>query len=150
MKSLSLFVLSGALLASPAAAGLAHETSVVHDGTTLSVTYEPKTTMTLRQSGVGPRGAAACLWRAEVSVERRSADASGRAIEALTRTVGEPMVARGSQPGHCAYFARNQAAILDGNSDRIRALLAAAAARDEAKLQAEMASFAALGRQASR
>lgn len=150
MKVLSLLVISGALLAAPAAARIAHETSLTYEGATLSVTYEPRTRMTLRQSGLGPRGTAACLWTAEVSVERKFADASGRPVEALTRTVGEPMVTRGSQPGHCTYFQRNQAAILDSNSKKIRAFLAEAAANDEARLQAEMTSFATLGRQASR
>jgi hypothetical protein len=150
MKVLSLFVLSGALLAAPASAGAVHQTSLTHEGATLSVTYEPRTKMTLRQSGLGPRGAAACLWTAEVSVERRFADASGRTIEALSRTLGEPIVARGSQPGHCAYVEHNQAAVLDPNSDRMLALVAEAAASDQARLQSEMASFAALQGQASR
>jgi hypothetical protein len=150
MKVLSLFVFSGALLAAPAGARVARETSLTYDGATLSVTYEPRTRMTLRQSGVGPRGPAACLWTAEVTVERKFADASGRPVEALTRTVGEPMVARGSQPGHCVHFERNRTAILDSNSDRMRALLAEAAASDDARLQSEIASFAALGREVSR
>ena len=144
MKVVSLFVLSGVILAAPAAAGVAHETSLAYEGTTLSVTYEPSTRMTLRQTGLGPRGAAACLWTAEVSAERKLADASGRPVEALTRIVGEPMVAKGLQPGHCAQLERDQAAILDSHSDKVRRLLAEAAASDEARLQSEMASFAAL------
>ena len=111
---------------------------------TLSVTYEPRTRMKLRQSGLGPRGGAACLWTAEVSVERKLADGTGRPVEALTRTVGEPMVAKGLEPGHCAHLERDRTAILDRHSDRVRTLLAEAAASDEARLQSEMASFAAL------
>ncbi|MBO9519151.1 MAG: hypothetical protein J7493_13885 [Porphyrobacter sp.] len=150
MKFLSLLAFSGVLLAAPAAARVAHETALTYEGATMSVTYEPKTTMTLRQSGVGPRGPSGCFWRAEVQVERKFADASGRTIDALTRTVGEPMVAEGLQQGHCAYLERNQAAVLDPNSSKVRAHLAEAAASDEPRLQSEMASFAALDREASR
>lgn len=143
MKVLPLFVLSGLLQAAPAAANLTHETALAYEGATLSVTYELRTRMTLRQLGLGPRGTAACRWIAEVSVERRVAGAS-RTVEGLTRVVGEPMIAEGSQPGHCTHLSRNQAAVLDRISGRMQAHLAEAAAHDEPRLRAEMASFAAL------
>src|SRR5205085_1500295 len=83
MKIASLLAVSCAFLAVPAAAGVVHQTSLSHDGGTLSVRYEPVTKTELRQSGLGPRAQAACLWTAEVSVERKLLDASGRPIEAL-------------------------------------------------------------------
>ena len=150
MKTLSLIVLSSAFLAVPAAAEVVHQASLAHDGGTLSVSYEPRTKTKLRQTGLGPRSAAACIWTAEVSVERKLLDASGRPIEALTRTVGEPKVAEGMQPGYCAHVEPGQVAMFRGNTGKMQALLARAAKSDRPSLHAELASLGSLGRGASR
>ena len=150
MKLLSLTLLSGAFLAAPATASVVHQTSLTHDGGTLSVSYEPRTKTNLRQTGMGPRNQAACMWTAEVSVERKLSDASGRPIEALTRTVGEPRVAEGLQPGLCAHVTPGQVSMFRGNKDKMQALLVRAAESDRQNLHTELASLGSLGRGASR
>lgn len=150
MKFASLLAVSCAFLAVPAAAGVVHQTSLTHESGTLSVRYEPVTKTELRQSGLGPRAQAACLWTAEVSVERRLLDASGRPIEALTRTVGEPKVAEGLQPGLCAHVTPRQVSMFRGNTEKMQALLAQAAESDKHALHTELASLGSLGRGASR
>lgn len=150
MKIVSLIAFSSAFLAVPAAAEISYQTSLAHDGGTLSVSYEPKTTTSLRQTGLGPRGQAACIWTAEVSVQRKLVDASGRSIDALTRTVGEPKIAQGLQPGYCAHVAPRQVAMFGGNSGKMQALLTRAAESDRQNLHAELASLGSLGRGASR
>lgn len=150
MKILSLIAFSGALLAAPAAASVAHSTSLSHEGSTISVSYEPRMKTNLRQTGLGPRNSAACQWTTEVSVERKLTDASGRTIDALTRIVGEPKVTAGTRPGYCAHVKPNQVAAFGGNSDQMQAFLAQAAASDKANLNVELASVGSLGRQVSR
>jgi hypothetical protein len=150
MKILSMITLSSAFLAVPAAANVVHQTSLTHDGGTLSVSYEPRTKTNLRQTGLGPRSAAACIWTAEVSVERKLLDASGRPIEALTRTVGQPKVAEGLQPGYCAHVTPRQVAMFRGDTGKMQALLARAAESDKPNLHAELVSLGSLGRGASR
>lgn len=150
MKIQSLVVLSSAFLAAPAIAGVSHDASLAHEGTTISVKYEPRIKTGLRQSGLGPRNSATCLWTTEISVERKLADASGRPIEALTRTVGEPKVIEGMQPGYCAHVKRNGAAVFGGNSSQMQAFLAQAAVNDKDSLNTELASVGSLGRQVSR
>ena len=150
MKLLSLVGLSSAILAVPAAASTVHQTSLTHESGTLSVSYEPRNKTNLRQTGLGPRNQATCMWTAEVSVERKLIDASGRPVEALTRTVGEPKIAEGLAPGYCAHVRPREVSLFRGNTDKMQALLARAAESDRHDLHAELASLGSLGRGASR
>jgi len=150
MKTVSLFILSSALFAVPATASVVHRTSLAHEGGTVSVSYEPRTKTNLRQTGLGPKSQAACLWTSQVSVERKLVDASGRPVEALTRTVGEPKFAEGLQPGYCAHVTPSQVSVFRGNSEKMQALLVRAAEADRHNLHTELASLGSLGRGASR
>jgi hypothetical protein len=150
MKAVSLIVLFSASLSVPAAASVVHQTSLLHDGGTISVSYEPRTKTNLRQTGLGPRSQAACIWTAEISVERKLIDGSGRPIEAMTRIVGEPKVTQGLQPGYCAHIEPRDVAMFRGDTGKMQAFLTRAAENDRPHLHAELASLGSLGRGASR
>lgn len=139
----SLF-LGAAFFAAPASAEVVHQTSVVHAGRTLSVTYEPRFETRHKQTGIGPRASAGCLWTSRVSVERIVADASGQPIAALTRVVGEEKVARGMHVGHCRHIEPRRMAAFGGDRDKLQGFVAAAADRDAQGLRTELASLDAL------
>jgi hypothetical protein len=146
MKGLFLIAAASMAIAGPAAAEVAHQTAVAHDGATLSVSYEPRTTTRLRQGGLGPRLAATCLWSSEVSVERKLADANGRPVEALTRTIGTSKTAEGLRRGYCSDLQPHQVGVFHGNAGKMRAFLAAASEQDRQALQAELASLSSVKR----
>lgn len=150
MKLLPLIAVASALVAVPAAADIVHQTSLDHDGQPVAVRYEPRTRTTLRQSGLGPRNMERCLWKTEVSVERRIARADGRAVEALTRTVDAAHASEGVQAGYCSQMREGQTAPFGGDHDKLRAFLADAAERDARGLRTELASLGSLARGASR
>lgn len=151
MKFLSLIAISGAFVAAPAAAaGVVHQTSLAHQGETISVSYEARAKTSFRQSGLGPRASAICLWKTEISVERRLADASGQPVAALTRVVGEPRIVEGGQPGYCVNLDAERAEAFGANPERMRAFLTKTADSDAPRLQGELASLGTLGRGAAR
>jgi hypothetical protein len=139
-------VVAAIAIAGPAAAQVAHQAVVTHEGTTLSVSYEPRTTTRLRQGGLGPRLAATCLWNSEVTVERKLADSAGRPIEALTRTVAPAKTAEGLRPGYCSDVQPDQVAVFSGNAEKMRAFLAQASEQDRHALHAELASLGSVKR----
>lgn len=133
--------LASALLAAPAAAEVVHRTSVVHEGRTVSVSYEPRFRTSHKQTGIGPRASAGCLWTTSVSVERSVTDASGRPIAALTRVVGEEKAGSGMHVGHCRHIEPRRMAGFAGDAEKLRSYVAAAADRDVAGLRTELASL---------
>lgn len=151
MKRLFLVAAASMLFAGPAAAEVAHQaaahqTVVAHDGATLSVSYEPRTTTRLRQGGLGPRLAATCLWNSEVSVERKLTDAAGRPVAALTRTVGTAKTAEGLWRGYCTDAQPHQVGVFRGNAEKMRAFLVQASEQDQHALHAELASLGSVKR----
>lgn len=139
-------IVASTMIGGPAAAQIAHQAAVAHDGATLSVSYEPRTTTRLRQGGLGPRLPATCLWSSEVSVERKLADSAGRPIEALTRTVGTAMATEGLRRGYCSDVRPHQVGVFQGNPEKMRAFLAQASEADRQALHAELASLGAVKR----
>lgn len=139
----SLF-LGAALLAAPASAEVVHQTSIDHAGRTMSVTYEPRFRSNHKQTGIGPRTSAGCLWTSRVSVERIVADGSGQPIAALTRVVGEEKVAKGMHVGHCRNIEPRRMAAFGGDRDQLHGFVASAADRDRQALRTELASLDAL------
>jgi hypothetical protein len=150
MKILPLIAMAAAFVASPAFAEITHQTSIEHDGGTVSVRYEPRTTTSFKQSGLGPRAVARCLWKTEVSVERKIAHADGRPIVALTRTVGQSHTASGVIDGYCNQARAHETAPFRGDSAKLQAFVSEAAAHDTRTLRAELASLGSLGRGLSR
>lgn len=146
MKFLSLIAIAGAFLAAPASAEIVHQASLRHAGGTVSASYEAFTSMQLRQLGGGPRMAQSCLWRSEVSVERKLADQAGRPVPALSRTVGQTRLAEGVHPGSCASIGDRTSARFTGGAERVRSAAMAAAQSDGPALHAELASLGSLGR----
>lgn len=136
--------LSAALFGAPAKAEVVHQTSVRHAGRALSVTYQPRFETSRKQTGIGPRASAGCLWTSRVSVERVVADASGRPIAALTRIIGGEKVAKGMHVGHCRHIEPRRMAAFGGDRDTLHAFVTAAADRDTPGLRAELASLDAL------
>lgn len=147
----SLIAISGGLSAVPAAAaGIVHQTSLAHEGKTISVSYEARTKTSFRQSGLGPRASAICLWKTEISVERRLTDAGGQPVAALTRVVGEPRIVEGGQPGYCANLDAQRGEAFGAHPERMRSLLNKTADSDAPRLQGELASLGTLGRGVAR
>lgn len=130
----------------PAVAQVAHQTVLNHDGATLSVSYEPRMATRLRQGGLGPRLAATCLWKSELSVERKMTDAAGRPIAALTRVSGPKKSAEGVRRGYCSDLKPHQIGVFHGNPEKIRAFLTQVSEMDRQALQTELASLGAVKR----
>lgn len=146
MTRLFLIAAASMVIAAPAGAEVAHQTVLAHEGATLSVSYEPRTTTRLRQGGLGPRLPATCLWTSEVSVERKLADSTGRPIEALTRAVGTPKAAEGLRRGYCTDVQPHQVGVFQGKPEKMRAFLAQASEADRPALRAELASLGPVNR----
>lgn len=143
MKNLAaLLALTAASIAAPAAAETVHQTSVAHSGGAVSVSYTPRFETSHKQTGIGPRASAGCLWTTRVAIERSVADAAGRPIAALTRVVGEGK-ASGNHVGHCRDIEPER---MNGFSDKaeLQGLVAAAAERDAHGLRTELASLEGL------
>lgn len=144
MKTLAaLLALTAASITAPAAADTVHTTSVVHHGGAVSVSYTPRFETSHRQTGIGPRASAGCLWTTRVAIERQVTDASGRPIAALTRVVGEDK-ASGNHVGHCRDIAPSRMKAFDDGA--LRGLVSAAAERDAHGLRTELASLEGLRR----
>lgn len=145
MKSLPILVAAAAVtFAVPVQADVVHQTSVVHEGREIAVTYEPQVETKVRQVGIGPRSALNCTWKSEVSVRRTALDASMRPIAALTRVVDGAAPRSGSQLGLCATVSSRQTAAFGGDEAKLRSFLADVAASDLATLRTEFASLNAL------
>lgn len=140
-KIVAPLLLASALFAVPASAEIVHQTSVSHGDQTVSVSYQPRTTLERKQTGIGPRANASCLWTTRVSVERSVVDSSGKPIAALTRVVGEEASQSGVHLGHCAHIAPERTAAVAGGKDALRAFVAETADRDASGLRTELASL---------
>lgn len=116
-------------------------TSIVHEGRAVSVSYEPRFQTSHKQTGIGPRSSPGCLWTTRVAVERTVADASGRPIVALTRTVGEDKAGSGMHVGHCRHIEPRRMAGFAGDKEKLRSFVAEAADRDAQGLRTELASL---------
>mgnify|MGYP003582563691 CR=1 FL=1 len=143
MTSFKLPALALVCLAVPAHAQVDHKASFVHEGRTVTVSYQPKAETTLRQTGVGPREATRCFWKTRVSVERIALDAAGQPIAALTRAVGSNVEDKGMRIGVCAAVSPRDTAAFGGNDEKMRRHLAAAAEADRQQLRMELASIGA-------
>lgn len=151
MKRLFLVAAASMLFAGPAAAEVAHQdaahqTVIAHDGTTLSVSYEPRTTTRLRQGGLGPRLPATCMWKSEISIERKLTDAAGRPVAALTRTVGTTKASEGQWRGYCADAQPHHVRAFKGDPAKMRAFLTQASEQDRPALETELASLSSVRR----
>lgn len=140
MKFTPLFALT-AMIAVPAQAQVAHQTSVTHEGRSFAVSYEPQVETKFRQTGIGPRSAPSCRWTSEVSVRRTALDAEMRPIAALSRVIEGSESRAGSQLGLCSTVSKRQLAAFGGNEQKLRAWLAQVAAKDAGALNAEFASL---------
>jgi hypothetical protein len=146
MKRIFLVAAASMVFAGPAAAEVAHQAVVAHEGATLSVSYEPHTTTRLRQGGLGPRLAATCLWNSQVSVERKLTDSTGRPVVALTRTVATTKASEGLWRGYCSDAKPHQVGVFKGNAEKMSAFLAQASEQDRHALHAELASLSSVKR----
>jgi hypothetical protein len=146
MKRLFLVAAASMVIAAPAAAEVAHQTVLTHEGATLSVSYEPHTTTRLRQGGLGPRLPATCLWSSEVSVERKLTDSTGRPVAALTRAVGTTKAAEGLRRGYCSDMQPHQISVFQGKPEQLQAFLVQASEADRHALHAELASLGSVKR----
>lgn len=144
MKALSILAIAAVAASVPAKAQVTHRTSVVHEGSTVAVAYEPQVETRLRQTGIGPRSALSCNWKSQVSVRRIALDGQERPIAALTRVVGETKSRQGSQLGLCSTVSPRQLAAFGGDETKLRSHLAEVAAGDQATLRTEFASLGAL------
>lgn len=143
-------ILASALVAAPAAADVVHRTSIVHQGSTMAVSYEPRFETSHKQTGIGPRASAGCLWTTRTAALRSVADASGRSVAALTRLVGEEKVSSGMQAGYCRDMAPERTAAFGGDAEKLRHHLSAAAEQDAHGLYRELASLEGLRAAVSR
>lgn len=140
-------VLAAGLAASPAIASTdaAHRTSIVHNGQTVAISYEPQVETKLRQIGLGPRSSPACMWTSKVSVQRTAIAPDGRPIAALSRLIPGEKARSGQRAGHCNNLSEREKARLAGSVEAMRARVIAAAERDGHGLRTELASLEALG-----
>lgn len=144
MKFIAVFAGLG-LFAVPAAAEVAHQTSVVHNGRTVALSYEPEVKTQYRQSGIGPRATPICLWTSKIAVQRNVIGADGQPIAALSRKLETRKGRSGSQVGHCAILTSRNQVRSGASAETLRATVAEVASNDAATLRAELASLATLG-----
>jgi len=141
MKTIACFAAAGiAFLAAPASATVAHQTSLVHEGQSLTVSYEPKSKTNTKQTGLGSRTPQRCLWRTTAWVERKVTDASGKEIAALTRDIGESRIGDGNEVGFCNTLSASRSVAFGGDKAKLKAFVLAAAGDDAQSLRAELAS----------
>ncbi len=144
MKTIAI-VAGLALFAVPASAEVVHQTSVVHNGRAVAISYEPDVKTQYRQSGIGPRATPICLWSSRIAVQRIATGADGQPIAALSRKVETRRGASGSQVGHCSILTSRGQIRSAASPDTLRAAIAEVATNDAATLRAELASLATLG-----
>jgi hypothetical protein len=134
-----------AAISVPATAQVAHQTSMVHNGQTVTVSYEPRLETTLRQIGIGPRAAAACRWSSQVIVDRNVSTADGQAIAALARAVPDEaasaMTRSGQRAGRCSWISEETKVSLAGGDEAVRSHVARVAMADAPRLRTELASL---------
>lgn len=144
LVALASVALASALAAVPAGAEAVHRTSIVHEGRTVAVSYEPRSDTRFKQTGIGPRANAGCLWSTRVSVERSVVDASGRPIAALSRTVGEEKAHSGMAVGYCRDMTPERTDAFGGDRETLRGFVTAAADHDAQGLRTELTSLGLL------
>ena len=132
------------LLTTPASAEVIHRASVVHEGRAINLSYEPKVETRLRQTGVGPRTQAICLWKSRVSIHRTAATPEGEPIAALSRVVEEMPLRSGSRRGHCSNLPVGRPAEFQGSPEVLRKHLTQAASSDALALRRELRDLALL------
>lgn len=139
--------LAAGLAASPAIASaeVTHRTSVIHNGQTVAISYEPQVETRLRQIGLGPRSSPACMWSSRIAIQRTAIGPDGRPIAALSRAIPGGKARSSQRAGHCSNLSERERARLAGTVELHRAQVIAAAERDSQGLRAELASLEALG-----
>ena len=137
----AVFLIAALAIAVPASA---HESSVVHNGQSVNLTYEPQIQTRYHQVGIGPRATARCQWQTRIAVLRSAVDGEGRAIAALTRKIDAERKRSGSQVGYCVEL-RNSSVAPGADAATVSAHIAAVARNDAATLHGELASLASLG-----
>lgn len=143
MKLMPLAALA-AMLAGPAHAQVAHQSSITHEGRSYAVNYEPQVETKLRQTGIGPRSTASCRWTSEVSVRRTAMDPQMQPIAALSRVIEGSEARNGSQLGLCSTVSKRTLTAFAGDEQKLRGWLAEVAARDADALRGEFASLNAM------
>src|SRR6218665_2920234 len=123
MKFIAVFAGFG-LFAAPAAAEVAHQTSVVHNGRTVALSYEPEVKTQDRQSGIGPRSTPICLWTSKIAVQRNVSGADGQPIAALSRKLETRKGRSGSQVGHCSILTSRKQVRSGASAETLRATVA--------------------------
>lgn len=144
MKFIAVFA-GLSLFAVPASAEVAHQTSVVHNGRTVALSYEPEIKTQYRQSGIGPRSTPICLWSSKIAVQRNVTGVDGQPIAALSRKLETRKGRSGSQVGHCSILTSRNQVRSGASAATLRATVAEVASNDAAVLRAELASLATLG-----
>lgn len=133
-----------ALLSAPATAQVVHQASVVHNGQTVTLQYEPKVETSFRQHGLGPRTTAVCHWTSRLAVQRSAIGPDNQTIAALTRVVASDRTHSDREIGHCASVSdRPKTGLLDDDA-ALRSYLADIAGKDIASVQTELTSLASL------
>ena len=135
MKFALLFV-GLALVSVSASAQPAHQTSFVHNGQTVAVSYEPKFETRLRQTGLGPRAMPSCLWTSRTFVQRTVHAADGQPIAALTRVLSRERTRSGLRTGSCTGLTDETKAGLAGSDKAVRSHVLAVATDDAQGLRA--------------
>jgi hypothetical protein len=143
MKAIFMFAALG-LLAAPASAEVLHQTSIIHEGRTIKLSYEPKVETKLRQTGTGPRTQPICFWKNRVSIHRSATTLEGEPIAALARVVEEAPLRSGSRYGYCTNLSARRPAEFRSSPDTLRQHLTQAASSDAIALQRELRDLALL------
>lgn len=129
-----------ALAALPVAANAAHQTTVNHNGKTVTAHYEPKVVTKLRQGGLGPRAMPYCMYEASVAVER-TVNHDGRAIAALGRSIPANAVSKGQANGYCHELTESRKAGFVGGDAALHGIAASVAGNDAVALNHDLDSL---------
>lgn len=137
MDKLSIAVLLGACLASPAMA-LEHEVVIEHAAGTIAADYAGTITVETRQ--IGAAGAAGrpnslrCVWTASLSVERTAK--VGQTLSSR-RSMARDDAASGSKPGWCQTRANAIDRLIVSHRDTFRTAMLALVEQDRSAILAE-------------
>ncbi|WP_439469286.1 hypothetical protein [Blastomonas fulva] len=136
--------LSVAGLATPTVAAdyqdIRHQVEVPHGERQVTAVYQPKTMVSYRQVGnMTPNrpSTARCMWKAEISVERRLQAPAGQGSH-VVRTLVPTKLIEGSTNGRCAQGKEQVSSALARRTDEVRSHVLAVAAEDRNALMAEL------------
>lgn len=147
MKKLSIAVLLGACIASPAMA-LEHEVVIEHAAGTIAADYAGTVTVETRQVGsagvAGRPSTLRCIWTASLSVERTAK--VGDTLNSRRSMTGDD-VASGSRPGWCQTQANAIDRLVDSRRETFRMAMLELVEQDRSAILAEADSLRATNRE---